>query len=229
MFQIESRAQMSMLPRLKPRLSTTWSSRSRSCAPVPSRATWCIRICAAAAKRGAIDYPGPGARRRWSAPWACRSSRSRSCSSPSCRGLHAGEADNLRRAMGSWERHGGSTPFKDRLLEGMNAQHLPGGVRRSASASRCRASVNTDFRRVTRQVSHCWSMTPPGSSTTSPRRSPVRCSTASPWGFMPRRSWCGMPARMGWRCGRGAVASDWDARSSGARMASRRCGWACAW
>ena len=34
-FQIESRAQMSMLPRLKPRGSTTWWSRSRSCGPGP--------------------------------------------------------------------------------------------------------------------------------------------------------------------------------------------------
>ena len=34
-FQIESRAQMSMLPRLKPEPSTTSSSRSRSCGPGP--------------------------------------------------------------------------------------------------------------------------------------------------------------------------------------------------
>jgi error-prone DNA polymerase len=44
-FQVESRAQMNMLPRLKPRLSTTSSSRSRSCGPARSRATWCIPIC----------------------------------------------------------------------------------------------------------------------------------------------------------------------------------------
>ena len=43
-FQIESRAQMSMLPRLLPRTgSTIWSSRSRSCGPGRSRAAWSIR------------------------------------------------------------------------------------------------------------------------------------------------------------------------------------------
>ena len=44
-FQVESRAQMNMLPRLKPRrLSTISSSRLRSCGPDRSRATWCIPI-----------------------------------------------------------------------------------------------------------------------------------------------------------------------------------------
>jgi error-prone DNA polymerase len=48
-FQIESRAQMSMLPRLAPNTVTTISSsRSRSCGRVRSRATWFIRTCAAA-------------------------------------------------------------------------------------------------------------------------------------------------------------------------------------
>ena len=46
-FQIESRAQMTMLPRLRPAPSTTSSSRWRSSAPGRSRATWCIPISAA--------------------------------------------------------------------------------------------------------------------------------------------------------------------------------------
>ena len=47
-FQVESRAQMTMLPRLQARKSsTTSSSRWRSCAPARSRATWCIPISAA--------------------------------------------------------------------------------------------------------------------------------------------------------------------------------------
>jgi error-prone DNA polymerase len=56
-FQVESRAQMNMLPRLKPRNSTIWSSRSRSCGPARSRATWCIPICAARGQQGGRCYP----------------------------------------------------------------------------------------------------------------------------------------------------------------------------
>ena len=43
-FQVESRAQMATLPRLRPSTSTTSSSRSRSSGPGRSSATWCIRI-----------------------------------------------------------------------------------------------------------------------------------------------------------------------------------------
>jgi error-prone DNA polymerase len=48
-FQVESRAQMNMLPRLARASSTIWWCRWPSCGPARSRATWCIPICAAAA------------------------------------------------------------------------------------------------------------------------------------------------------------------------------------
>lgn len=40
-------------------------------------------------------------------------------------GFTAGEADNLRRAMGSWERQGDLHRFKDRLAAGLIANHYP--------------------------------------------------------------------------------------------------------
>ena len=77
-FQVESRAQMSMLPRLRPENSTTSSSRSRSCGRARSRATWCTLICAAgrASKTSLLSVEGrskPCSARRS----ACRCSRSR--------------------------------------------------------------------------------------------------------------------------------------------------------
>ena len=39
----------------------TWSSRSRSCGPVRSRATWCIPICGAATAKSRSNYPSRGA------------------------------------------------------------------------------------------------------------------------------------------------------------------------
>ncbi len=50
-FQIESRAQMAMLPRLRPAVTTTSSSRSRSSARARSRARWCIPTCAGGTAR----------------------------------------------------------------------------------------------------------------------------------------------------------------------------------
>jgi error-prone DNA polymerase len=58
-FQVESRAQMNMLPRLKPRTSTISSSRSRSCAPGRSRAAWCTPICRRRNKPGAGELSRP--------------------------------------------------------------------------------------------------------------------------------------------------------------------------
>ena len=40
-------------------------------------------------------------------------------------GFTAGEADNLRRAMGSWERQGDLHRFKDQLASGLIANHYP--------------------------------------------------------------------------------------------------------
>ena len=47
-FQVESRAQMSMLPRLKPQDFYDLVIEVAIVRPGPSRATWCIPICAAA-------------------------------------------------------------------------------------------------------------------------------------------------------------------------------------
>ena len=78
-FQVESRAQMATLPRLKPRTSTTSWWRSRSSGPVPSRAARCTPICGAATARS----PSPTRTRSWRSAWrrrsACRCSRSSSC------------------------------------------------------------------------------------------------------------------------------------------------------
>lgn len=83
-FQVESRAQMNMLPRLKPARSMTSPCRSRSCARGRSRATWSTPICAAA--RASIRSNTPRPRRRTTPmssrrcsgrPMACRCSRNR--------------------------------------------------------------------------------------------------------------------------------------------------------
>ena len=80
-FQIESRAQMSMLPRLKPRELLRSRDRDRDRASrARSRAAWCIPTCKRRQRLEPVDRSPTRATRSErcsSAPWACRSSRSR--------------------------------------------------------------------------------------------------------------------------------------------------------
>ena len=84
-FQVESRAQMSMLPRLKPRCFTTWSFRWPSCARGRFRATWCIRTCAGGRGWNRWTILRRHCAKCSSARWACPSFRNRSCVWPSWR------------------------------------------------------------------------------------------------------------------------------------------------
>ncbi len=76
-FQIESRAQMSMLPRMSREPSTTSSSRWRSSAPGPSRGTWSIPISAGAKARRRSSTRRPNWRRSSTRHSACHCFRSR--------------------------------------------------------------------------------------------------------------------------------------------------------
>ena len=78
-FQIESRAQMSMLPRLKPECFYDLVIEVAIVRPVRFRATWCIPTCAGVGEMNRWNFltnaSGPYCRRRWESP----SFRSRQC------------------------------------------------------------------------------------------------------------------------------------------------------
>ena len=77
-FQIESRAQMAMLPRLQAANLLRPRDRGRDrAARARSRAAWCIRTCAAARARSPSPIRAQDVRRCSSARSACRSSRNR--------------------------------------------------------------------------------------------------------------------------------------------------------
>src|SRR5450830_1813679 len=80
-FQIESRAQMNMLPRMKPRRSTISSSRSPSYGQVRYRATWCIPTSAGGRERRRSNSRLPPWRRCSERPSASRCFRNRQCRS----------------------------------------------------------------------------------------------------------------------------------------------------
>ncbi len=125
-FQIESRAQMSMLPRLKPRTFYDLVIEVALVRPGPIQGDMVHPYLRRRNNEEPIDYPGPGA----------QAALERTLGVPifqeqvmqlamHAAGFTAGDADNLRRAMGSWERHGDLHRFKDRLASGLIANHYP--------------------------------------------------------------------------------------------------------
>jgi DNA polymerase III alpha subunit len=124
-FQIESRAQMSMLPRLKPRCFYDLVIEVAIVRPGPIQGGMVHPYLKRRAGPSSRQLSERGARRvlrahprRADLPGAGDADRG------GRRRLHAGEADQLRRAMAAWKRRGGLEPFRERLLSGMAAQWL---------------------------------------------------------------------------------------------------------
>ncbi|HEV2700718.1 MAG TPA: error-prone DNA polymerase [Steroidobacteraceae bacterium] len=125
-FQIESRAQMSMLPRLKPTTFYDLVIEVALVRPGPIQGDMVHPYLRRRNKEEPIDYPGPGAQvaleRTLGVPIFQEQVMQLAMHAA---GFSAGEADTLRRAMGSWERQGDLHRFKDRLASGLIANHYP--------------------------------------------------------------------------------------------------------
>ena len=204
-FQIESRAQMSMLPRLRPRNYYDLVIEVAIVRPGPIQGDM---VHPYLRRRSGEEPVSLSRARRCAACWSAR------CGVPIFQeqvmrlavvaaGFTPGEADQLRRAMAAWKRRGGIGALRaeaDRRACARNgyADEFAQPDRSSRSA----ASASTAFPRRMPPASRCWSMSRPGSSATIRRRSPRRCSTASRWGSTRRRSWCAMRASTASRCGR---------------------------
>jgi error-prone DNA polymerase len=122
-FQIESRAQMAMLPRLKPRCYYDLVIEVAIVRPGPIQGDmvhpYLRRRCGAEP----VDYPGEEVRavlhRTLGVPLFQEQVMQIAIVAA---GFSPGEADALRRAMGAWKRTGGLDPFRERLLTGMHAK-----------------------------------------------------------------------------------------------------------
>ena len=154
-FQIESRAQMAMLPRLKPKHYYDLVIEVAIVRPGPIQGGMVHPYLAAAAglepvtypseavkgvlerTHGRADFPGAGdAARAW---WRRASRRENPIS--------------CARSMAAWKRKGGLEPFEKRLVDGMRKNGYERAVRASRSTSRSSASANTVFRNRTRRAS----------------------------------------------------------------------------
>lgn len=119
-FQIESRAQMSMLPRLQPRHYYDLVIQIAIVRPGPIQGDMVHPYLARRQGKEAVVYPSEGV----------RSVLERTLGVPIFQeqvmqiamvaaGFSGGESDQLRRAMAAWKRKGGLEPFEEKLIGGM--------------------------------------------------------------------------------------------------------------
>ena len=119
-FQIESRAQMSMLPRLQPRNFYDLVIEVAIVRPGPIQGKMVHPYLRRRQGLESVEYPSE----------ALRAVLERTLGVPIFQeqvmqiavvaaGFTPGEADQLRRAMAAWKRSGGLEPFRDKLLSGM--------------------------------------------------------------------------------------------------------------
>ncbi|MDY6828461.1 MAG: error-prone DNA polymerase [Pseudomonadota bacterium] len=119
-FQIESRAQMSMLPRLKPSNYYDLVVQIAIVRPGPIQGDMVHPYLARRSGAETITYPSPEVQtvleRTLGVPIFQEQVMQLAMVAA---GFTPGEADQLRRAMAAWKRKGGLEPFEQRLLQGM--------------------------------------------------------------------------------------------------------------
>ena len=122
-FQIESRAQMSMLPRLQPRCFYDLVIEVAIVRPGPDPGGHGASVSAAAAaarSRSSIRTSGSG--RCWQRRWACRSSRNRRCGWRWWRrASRRARPISCAARWAAWRRTRRIEPFRQKLLAGMKA------------------------------------------------------------------------------------------------------------
>jgi error-prone DNA polymerase len=132
-FQIESRAQMSMLPRLRPVVFYDLVVQVAIVRPGPIQGGMVHPYLRRRQRIEAIDYPQSASERAAGhGESKVRSVLERTLGVPIFQeqvmklvevvaGFTPGQADELRRAMAAWKRKGGLEPFHDRIRDGMLA------------------------------------------------------------------------------------------------------------
>ena len=125
-FQIESRAQMAMLPRLKPACFYDLVIQVAIVRPGPIQGGMVHPYLRRRQKLEPVEYPSHEVRtvleRTLGVPLFQEQVMQIAIVAA---GYSAGEADQLRRSMAAWRRRGGLEPHRVRLLAGMSARGYP--------------------------------------------------------------------------------------------------------
>ena len=119
-FQVESRAQMSMLPRLQPRCFYDIVIEVAIVRPGPIVGGMVHPYLRRRTGEEAVSYPSEAIRHVLERTLGVAIFQEQVMQiAMVAAGFTPGEADQLRRAMASWSRKGGLQPFRQRLLDGM--------------------------------------------------------------------------------------------------------------
>ncbi|MCZ6912048.1 MAG: OB-fold nucleic acid binding domain-containing protein, partial [Proteobacteria bacterium] len=119
-FQIESRAQMAMLPRLKPRNYYDLVIEIALIRPGPIQGGMVHPYLRRRRGEEAVSYPSPEVRQVLARTLGVPIFQEQVMQlAVVAAGFTPGEADRLRRAMAAWKRKGGLEPFEERLVRGM--------------------------------------------------------------------------------------------------------------
>jgi error-prone DNA polymerase len=127
-FQIESRAQMAMLPRLKPRCYYDLVIEVAIVRPGPIQGDMVHPYLRRRNEEEPVTYPSPEVERVLARTLGVPIFQEQVMQlAIVAAGFTPGEADQLRRAMAAWKRRGGLGPFEHKLLEGMRKRgYTPG-------------------------------------------------------------------------------------------------------
>ena len=125
-FQIESRAQMSMLPRLQPREFYDLVIEVAIVRPGPIQGGMVHPSLRRRQGKESVTYPNPEVEQVLKRTLGVAIFQEQVMRlAVVAAGFSPGEADQLRRAMAAWRRKGGIEPFEQRLLEGMARRGYP--------------------------------------------------------------------------------------------------------
>ncbi|NBB93404.1 MAG: DNA polymerase III subunit alpha [Gammaproteobacteria bacterium] len=119
-FQVESRAQMAMLPRLRPRCFYDLVIEVAIVRPGPIQGDMVHPYLERRARPDQVSYPSAELKHVLERTLGVPIFQEQVMQiAMVAAGFSAGEADQLRRAMAAWRRRGGLEPFRERLMSGM--------------------------------------------------------------------------------------------------------------
>jgi error-prone DNA polymerase len=125
-FQIESRAQMTMLPRLRPETFYDLVIEIAIVRPGPIQGQMVHPYLRRRQGREPVSYPNPEVKRVLERTLGVPIFQEQVIElAMVAAGFSAGEADGLRRAIGAWRRTGRLTSYREKLLDGMRRRGYP--------------------------------------------------------------------------------------------------------
>jgi len=125
-FQIESRAQMAMLPRLRPKSYYDLVIEVAIIRPGPIQGDMVHPYLRRRSGEEAVSYPSPAVERVLERTLGVPIFQEQVMQlAIVAAGFTPGEADQLRRAMAAWRRSGDLERFEERLIRGMTERHYP--------------------------------------------------------------------------------------------------------